>query len=92
MATVFALEAGGFLIVTLPIDRKIARMMRIICAAWTFVFHRSLRRLSVLIVSTGCWFSIDTLTAGDWKCRDGWESSNVCRSNRHGTALRGRHG
>lgn len=58
MATVLALEAGGFLIVTLPIDRMIARVMRMICTTWTNVFRRSSNRLSMFIIDLCCWLSI----------------------------------
>jgi hypothetical protein len=53
MATVLALEAGGFLIVTLPIDRTMASAMREICIIWTMVFRRSSKMLSTFIFVAG---------------------------------------
>lgn len=41
MATVLALVAGGFRIVTRPIERMIARTMRMICVMWTRYFQLS---------------------------------------------------
>jgi hypothetical protein len=56
IATVLALDAGGFLIVTLPIDRTIARVMRAICKIWTSAFRRSSKRLFEFIMFLGCYW------------------------------------
>lgn len=37
----FALVAGGFLIVTRPMERMMARTMRTICVMWTRYFQVS---------------------------------------------------
>jgi hypothetical protein len=52
---VLALEAGGFLIVTLPIDRKMVRTISAICTTWTIVFRCSSNRFSILIMNMVCW-------------------------------------
>lgn len=41
IATVLALVAGGFRIVTRPMERMIARTMRMICVMWTRYFQVS---------------------------------------------------
>lgn len=41
IATVFALVAGGFRIVTRPMERMIARTIRTICVMWTRNFQLS---------------------------------------------------
>lgn len=41
IATVFALVEGGFRIVTRPMERMIARTMRMICVMWTRYFQLS---------------------------------------------------
>ena len=41
IATVFALVAGGFRIVTRPMERMIARTIRTICVMWTRYFQDS---------------------------------------------------
>jgi hypothetical protein len=61
MATVLALEAGGFLIVTLPIERTMARVMRTICTIWTSVFRRSSKRLFEFIMFQGYWLGCRSL-------------------------------
>jgi len=64
MATVLALEAGGFLIVTLPIERKMARTISTICTAWTSVFRCSSNRLSILIMDVVCRLSFVDQSVG----------------------------
>jgi hypothetical protein len=63
-ATVLALVAGGVLIVTLPIDRTIARVMRMICTIWTSVFRRSSKRLFKFIMFLGCWLECRSVVVG----------------------------
>lgn len=55
MATVLALVAGGFRIVTRPMERMIARTIRLICVMWTRNFQDSSKER---IEDSSCIFAV----------------------------------
>lgn len=72
MATVLALVAGGFRIVTRPMERIMARTMRTICVMWTRNFQVSSKERiedrSCILLSDECLSLVCTRKEGVGSC------------------------